>query len=336
MASSSSTTDAGAASAAAAAHPSYIVRDGVFVKDNVAIMPTGVAMKDAPRTFVVDPESLVLGEVLGRGASSYVQAAVHRPTGTPLALKVMSLYDKSRRGQLVREIQALYDADCDCLVSFYGAYLREGTISNALEFMDCGTLARVMASAPGRRFPERALAAVAFQLLWALAYLRIEKRLHRDIKPSNVLVNRFGQVKLSDFGLSAELKNSIGMAATVTGTYRYMSPERIARALFSFAADVWSVGLLLLESALGRYPYPDASTYIETAETIVSAPAPTVPAAERAAFSLPCLQLMDACLVKNADERLPADVLLGACMACNARLHTCMCDGMRALGACMH
>jgi mitogen-activated protein kinase kinase 1 len=291
---------------------SYLLHDGVFVKDNVAILPTGVTMKDAPRTFVVDPDALTLGDVLGRGASSYVQAAVHKPTGTPLALKIMSIYDKSRRGQLVREIQALYDADCDCLVSFYGAYLREGTIAIALEYMDCGTLARVAALAPGGRIPEPTVAAIAFQLLWALAYMRVEKRLHRDIKPSNVLISSAGQVKLSDFGLSAELKNSIGMAATFTGTCRYMSPERIQHSLFSFPADVWSFGLVLLEVALGRYPYPDASTYIEMAETIVESPAPTVLAAERGAFSADFVQFVASCLVKNPDERLPADILLGA------------------------
>lgn len=295
-----------------AAQQSYILSGGVFVKENVAILPTGVAMKDAPRTFVVDPDALAMGEVLGRGASSYVQAAIHKPTSTPLALKVISLFDKSKRGQLIREIQALYDADCDTLVSFFGAYLKEGTISIALEYMDCGTLARVASLAPGGRLPEATLAAAAYQLLWALAYLRVEKRLHRDIKPSNVLINALGQVKLSDFGLSAELKHSIGMAATFTGTCRYMSPERIQRSLFSFAADVWSVGLVLLECALGRYPYPEAATYIEAAESIVELPAPTVPPELRSSFTPEFLQLLSSCLVKKAEERLPADILLGS------------------------
>lgn len=102
------------------------------------------------------------------------------------------------------------------------------------------------------------------------------------------------------------------MAATFTGTCRYMSPERIQRSLFSFAADVWSVGLVLLECALGRYPYPEASTYIEAAESIVELPAPTVPPELRSSFTPEFLQLLSSCLVKKAEERLPADILLGS------------------------
>ncbi len=174
---------------------SYVLDGANFVKDNVAVFPTGVAMKDATRTFVVHPETLVLGEVIGRGASSYVQRATHAPTGTQLALKVISVFDRSKRAQLIREIQALYDADCDCLVSFFGAFHREGAISIALEYCDLGPLPLAMRRAGGRPLPEPVVAALAYQVLWALAYLRVEKRLHRDVKPSNILLNSKGQVR---------------------------------------------------------------------------------------------------------------------------------------------
>jgi len=289
--------------------PSYVHAAGVFVKDNVAVSGSGVVLKDAARSFAVDQDSLDLGPVLGSGASSYVQFATHRPTGTPLALKVLNLYDKSKRAQLVREIQALYDADCDCLVSFFGAFARDGAITIALEYCNCGTLCRVQALASGRRFPEPVLAGIAFQMLWALAYMRVDKRLHRDVKPSNVLVNSEGVVKLSDFGLSAELQNSILMAATFVGTCRYMAPERIRHEPYAFASDVWSFGLVLLECALGRFPYPDAATYIEMAELIVDSAEPRVPDGE--GFSRELAQVVAACLVRRPEDRLPADILMG-------------------------
>ena len=59
------------------------------------------------------PEQLELGDIIGRGSSSYVQRAVHKPTGTPLALKVLNMYDKGKRDQLIKEVQALYNANCD-------------------------------------------------------------------------------------------------------------------------------------------------------------------------------------------------------------------------------
>lgn len=210
-----SEADERAAPPAAGLPDSYILTDAHFVKDDVAVFGDGVAMKGAGRTFVVQPESLVLGEVIGRGASSYVQRATHAPSGTPLALKVINIFDRAKRAQLIKEIQALYDSDCDTLITFMGAYYRDGAITIALENMDLGPLSAVVARAG--RLPEPVLASVAFQVLWALAYLRVEKRLHRDLKPSNILVNSRGQVKLSDFGISAELKNSIGLAATFVG-----------------------------------------------------------------------------------------------------------------------
>lgn len=292
----------------ALASDSYVMDGSVFVKDNVAILHNGVAMRDVSKTFVVDPETLVYGEVLGRGACSYVQKAMHSPTGTPLALKVINMYDKSKRGQLIREIKALFEADCDCLISFFGAFHREGAITIALEFMDVGALnSLVKARGP---LPEPVLAGMTFQILWALAYLRVEKRLHRDLKPSNILINSSGHVKLSDFGLSAELQNSIGMAATFTGTCRYMSPERIMHKAYSFPADIWALGVVLVEAATSVYPFPECGTYIEMAEAIVEASMPALPA--DGSFSPDFTTFVGSCLRKFPEERVPADILLGS------------------------
>ena len=97
-----------------------------------------------------------------------MQRAVHQPTGTPLALKVLNMYDKGKRDQLIKEVQALYNANCDwydasivlcpaqrgvdracracsrSLVQFYGAFHKEGAISIALEYMDGGALSDVL------------------------------------------------------------------------------------------------------------------------------------------------------------------------------------------------
>ncbi len=77
---------------------------------------TGLTMKDNPKAFTVVPDSIELLEVIGRGSSSYVQRGLHVPSGTQLALKVINIFDKSKRDQLIKEIQALYDADCEWCV----------------------------------------------------------------------------------------------------------------------------------------------------------------------------------------------------------------------------
>jgi len=123
-----------------------------------------------------------------------------------------------------------------------------------------------------RRVPEYAIAAVAYQMLWGLGYLHHEGVLHRDVKPANVLVNSVGRVKLADFGIVSQrhpLPSDEGddndasvtslMNHTVVGTTRYMSPERLRGTPYGKPADVWSVGLVLLELRRGDSPFEDTS-----------------------------------------------------------------------------
>jgi mitogen-activated protein kinase kinase 1 len=98
---------------------------------------------------------------------------------------------------------------------------------------------------------------VARQVLTGLSHLHKALRVvHRDIKPSNLLLNSAGQLKLTDFGVSGQLSNSMSKCLSWVGTVTYMSPERIRGDTYSYNTDVWSLGLLLLECATGRFPYP--------------------------------------------------------------------------------
>jgi len=288
--------------------PSFDIKDTCFIHDNIAIHSKGIEMKDRTKTFVVDPKELRLGEVIGRGASSYVQRAIHVPTGTLLALKSINICDKGRRHQLTKEVKALYDAKCPNLIGFFGAFYREGSISIALEYMDGGSLRNVIHQLG--RVPEPALANITFQILWGLAYLKTQSRVHRDVKPSNLLINSRGEVKLSDFGLSSELQNSIAMCATFVGTFKYMSPERVLNQPYSYASDIWSLGVLLIECATGKYPYEQGKSYIDMVQTILESPAPSLPA--RTEFTPDFHQFIHQCVNKKSGERLPADILIGS------------------------
>ena len=285
---------------------SYVANDDVFIKDNVAINSRGIAVRDNPKTFNLVYEELEMGDMIGRGSSSVVLHGVHGPTGTVLALKIINLFDRSRREQLMREIMALYDAQCPNLITFYGAFYREGSITIALEYMDGGSLANVLSQVGP--IPEGVLASIAYQILWGLAYLKHEKRVHRDIKPSNLLINSLGQVKVTDFGVSAELQNSIAMCGTFVGTFKYMSPERIKNCPYSYMSDIWSFGLVMMECSTGRYPFHEHSNCIEMAQTILDANIPELPNSLSREFREFCRQ----CLHKDPDLRLPAEVLLGS------------------------
>jgi serine/threonine protein kinase len=276
------------------------------VKGNVAINATGIAMRDNPKTFTLMYEELEIGDIIGRGSSSVVLHGYHGPTRMPLALKVINMFDKSKREQLTREIESLYDADCPSLITFYGAFYREGAITIALEYMDGGSLANVLSQVGP--IPEHVLAHIAYQILWGLAYMKHDKRVHRDVKPSNLLINSAGEVKVTDFGVSAGLQSSIAMCGTFVGTFKYMSPERIKNRPYSYASDIWSFGLVMQECATGHYPFQEHTNCIEMAQTILD----TDIAFPRGDFSPAFLSFVEQCLHRDPDQRLPAEVLLGA------------------------
>jgi len=128
-----------------------------------------------------------------------------------------------------------------------------------MEFMDAGSLETIMNSRiDSAHIPENIIAAIAVQLLRGLDYLHHVKRVvHRDIKPANVLVNKQGHVKLADFGMAGigSSSNETNVFHTNVGTQNYMSPERLQGNEHSFDSDLWSLGVTLVECAIGKFPF---------------------------------------------------------------------------------
>jgi len=109
------------------------------------------------------------------------------------------------------------------------------------------------------------------------------KVIHRDIKPSNLLINSDGQIKIADFGVSGKIDFTLQYKSTWVGTLPYMSPERCRGDKYNFDTDLWSLGLTILECALGRYPYSDLGgdqskmTFFDLVDILSTKPAPKLP-----------------------------------------------------------
>ncbi|XP_061918169.1 dual specificity mitogen-activated protein kinase kinase 1 [Entelurus aequoreus] len=195
---------------------------------------------------------------LGAGNGGVVFKVSHRPSGLIMARKLIHLEIKPAiRNQIIRELQVLHECNSPYIVGFYGAFYSDGEISICMEHMDGGSLDQSLKKAG--KIPEQILCKISIAVIKGLSYLREKhKIMHRDVKPSNVLVNSRGEIKLCDFGVSGQLIDS--MANSFVGTRSYMSPERLQGTHYSVQSDIWSMGLSLVEMAIGRFPIPPPDT----------------------------------------------------------------------------
>ncbi|KAF8037588.1 hypothetical protein BT93_B0465 [Corymbia citriodora subsp. variegata] len=266
-------------------------------------------MDHSEKTYQCASHEMRIFGSIGSGASSVVQRAIHIPTHRIIALKKINIFEKEKRQQLLTEIRTLCETPCDQgLVEFHGAYYipDSGQISIALEYMDGGSLADILRVK--KRIPEPVLSVIFQKLLHGLSYLHgVRHLVHRDIKPANLLVNLKGEAKITDFGISAGLENSMAMCATFVGTVTYMSPERIRNESYSYPADIWSLGLALFECGTGEFPYTATDGPVNLMLQILDDPSPSPLDCN---FSTEFCSFIDACLQKDADARPTAEQLL--------------------------
>ncbi|XP_058794532.1 dual specificity mitogen-activated protein kinase kinase dSOR1 isoform X2 [Phymastichus coffea] len=257
-----------AIAAAAASEPS-VIPDGVMGKINIdsiqeRLEELGMDEEQRKRleSFLGQKEKVgelcdedfeKLGE-LGAGNGGVVMKVRHKKYGLIMARKLIHLEVKPAiKKQIIRELKVLHECNFAHIVGFYGAFYSDGEISICMEYMDGGSLDLILKKAG--RIPEPILGTITSAVLKGLSYLRDKHAImHRDVKPSNILVNSAGEIKICDFGVSGQLIDS--MANSFVGTRSYMSPERLQGTHYSVQSDIWSLGLSLVEMAIGMYPIP--------------------------------------------------------------------------------
>ena len=185
-------------------------------------------------------------------------------TGLEMAMKEIRLeLDEAKFAAIIMELDILHRCISPFIIDFYGAFFQEGAVYICMEYMDGGSVDKLY----GDGVPEGVLRKIALSTIMGLKVLKDEHNIiHRDVKPTNILVNTRGQVKICDFGVSGNLVASI--AKTNIGCQSYMAPERIASGgvaqaganpgggTYSVQSDIWSLGLSIIECAMGQYPYP--------------------------------------------------------------------------------
>lgn len=199
--------------------------------------------------------------VLGEGNGGSVKKCTIGPTNRVFALKTITTDPSEHfQRQMVRELNYNKKFKSDYIVEYYGTFLEDARIHICMEYMGGRSLDAIYHSfqEKGGRLGEKPLSKISEGVLRGLAYLNENKVMHRDIKPQNILLDTLGNVKLCDFGVSGDVVNSL--ATTYTGTSFYMAPERIKNEPYTISCDVWSVGLTILEGAMGEFPFIREST----------------------------------------------------------------------------
>ncbi|XP_074586765.1 CBL-interacting protein kinase 1-like [Curcuma longa] len=202
-----------------------------------------------------------LGKTLGEGSFGKVRYALHVDSGRPYAIKIL---DRSRiqslkiTHQIKREIATLKLLKHPRVVRLYEVSASKTKIYMVLEYVNGGELFDRIALKG--RLSEREGRKVFQQLIDAVSYCHDKGVYHRDLKPENVLVDAKGNIKVSDFGLSAlpqHLGND-GLLHTTCGSPNYIAPEVLANRGYDGArSDIWSCGVILYVILTGSLPFDD-------------------------------------------------------------------------------
>ena len=210
-------------------------------------------MEEAPQS--VGP--YVVLEVLGRGAFATVYKAQHTITLTVVALK--SIAKRNLRSQiefelLQREVNLMKAMDHPFIASFFEVLDDEKNFYIAIELVENGNLLDYINDNHG--LSENEARRIFYQLVTVLEYLHAEKRVvHRDLKAENVLLDRYNNIRLVDFGLSKAFTKGDPFLITTCGSPAYVSPEIIREQPYTSAADVWSAGIVLYAMVVGALPF---------------------------------------------------------------------------------
>ncbi|XP_044759861.1 dual specificity mitogen-activated protein kinase kinase 6 [Coccinella septempunctata] len=272
-----------------------------------ANLDTRTTITIGDKTFDVEADDLEKICDLGRGAYGIVEKMRHIPSGTIMAVKrITATVNSQEQKRLLTDLDvSMRTSDCLYTVQFFGALFREGDVWICMEVMDT-SLDKFYAKVykHGRRIPEDMLGKITYAVVSALHYLHSHlKVIHRDVKPSNILINRQGDVKMCDFGISGYLVDSV--AKTIdAGCKPYMAPERIDPqgdpSKYDIRSDVWSLGISLIELSTGQFPYPKWGTPFEQLKQVVKDDPPRLPAGE---FSTEFEDFISKCLQKKYVDR---------------------------------
>ncbi|XP_072936052.1 serine/threonine-protein kinase mig-15 isoform X3 [Epargyreus clarus] len=227
------------------------------------------SLDDIDLSALKDPAGIFeLIEVVGNGTYGQVYKGRHTKTGQLAAIKVMDVtQDEEEEIKLEINVLKKYSNHRN-IATYYGAFIKKSPPGKddqlwlVMEYCGAGSVTDLVKSTKGQSLKEEWISYICREILRGLSYLHSNKVIHRDIKGQNVLLTDNAEVKLVDFGVSAQLDRTIGRRNTFIGTPYWMAPEVIAcdenpEATYDNRSDLWSLGITALEMAESQPPLCD-------------------------------------------------------------------------------
>jgi serine/threonine-protein kinase len=250
-------------------------------------------------------------EPLGQGGMGVVYRAFDDRLERDVALKLLpdaSTTDGRAREQLRREALTLSRVNHPGIATIHELGHDRGIDFIVMEYVEGATLEGRLLAGP---MPEGELTAIGLAIAEALEAAHAQGIVHRDLKPGNVALTASGRVKVLDFGIAA-LRERAAPAVTETnsplesGTLRYMAPELLMGADADTRSDVYALGVILYEMAVGQPPH-GATLATALVYEIINTPPPP-PGAARPDLSRALERLILRCLEKDPAKR-PASAI---------------------------
>uniref|UniRef100_A0A3Q3AGV6 non-specific serine/threonine protein kinase n=1 Tax=Kryptolebias marmoratus TaxID=37003 RepID=A0A3Q3AGV6_KRYMA len=265
-----------------------------------------------------DPAGIFeLVEVVGNGTYGQVYKGRHVKTGQLAAIKVMDVTEDEEE-EIKLEINMLkkYSHHRN-IATYYGAFIKKSPPGHddqlwlVMEFCGAGSITDLVKNTKGNQLKEDWIAYISREILRGLSHLHAHHVIHRDIKGQNVLLTENAEVKLVDFGVSAQLDRTVGRRNTFIGTPYWMAPEVIAcdenpDATYDYRSDLWSCGITAIEMAEGAPPLCD----MHPMRALFLIPRNPPPRLKSKKWSKKFFSFIENCLVKNYTQRPPTDQLL--------------------------
>uniref|UniRef100_A0A915PXE2 Protein kinase domain-containing protein n=1 Tax=Setaria digitata TaxID=48799 RepID=A0A915PXE2_9BILA len=261
-----------------------------------------------------------LEKKIGSGKFGTVYVVMNLTENCLMAMKQIRI-ERNERAllSLVDEVENLSLLDHPNLVKYYAVEVHREELFIFMEYCPEGTLEEVCREG---LLDMRCVRRYTHFLLKGVEYIHMKLIVHRDIKPANIFLGKRDVLKLGDFGSSVRLKNgttACGEVAEWVGTPAYMAPEvqtlggrtevngREELVGYGRAADIWSVGCVVLEMCTGKPPWHECEQVLQVVFRVGSGMKPTIPQSVQA--NLTCYSFLDRCFQIEPGKRATAEQL---------------------------